>query len=979
MKKNTPCAPLRRLFPILLALSGLLFTLSARAQGGYVRGHVIDAFTGDGVVDARVAVVRTDGSAVADTFSRAMTKPGTDFFYPARFTLAVPAAGTYVLRIKKAGYEPFERRVEARFSRRNRYVDLGHLALTPKARELGEAAVKATKIKMVYRGDTLIYNADAFDLPDGSMLDDLIEQLPGAQLRDGRVYVNGRYVENILLSGKDFFNGNAQLALQNLPAYVVGKVKVYEREGERSKTMGRDMGDKSYVMDVHLKPDYQGSWTFDADLAYGTERRYSGTFFGLYVDRRQGLVLSADMNNLNLIRQRKWANGSATYRTLSGFMAGKSATANYHFEPGDAVRFTASADYTHVGQDVNVRTNEVTYLTAGDAFRRTETGSRLSSDRVNAGLGLALRPQKGRYVDLNYKMGYNRHHDTEAGRVANFQTDPDGLPGEALDSAMADPLSAAWRRAVTSRTLSERLLTGYEVRHEARAEAHFAFVPDLLDVDAAFSQTHKHDENFDRYRLDYPAGGLDTDFRRRYYDRPADNFRFTANAKYALSYVENDSVSGRIEPSYQFTWTRDEAQNPLYRLDSLPGWDEGSGRTLGALPSLRDSLQQCIDAENSYFSTIKTFAHRAGVKFYHKQPLRRHGWITLRAELPLRHEYVHLDYNRNRTPYAVSRRALFAEPSASVAWYPRRADKNGSELAVSADYSLRGAQPSAFYLIDVRDDSDPLHISLGNSGLDNTLTHSVSAEARRTWKKKAVSLSARLSYERTKNAVAMSQTYDRRTGAITSQPVNVDGNYLTNGSVDLSLPLDRAQKFTLNLYGYARYAHSRDLNYTAGMDASAISSVDNINTTGRFSIAWRPGKWGSLRANVKATHIRANGDRADFTPVRTTDMEYGLEGQANLPLDFTLSGNFGLTSYYGYGDSRMDRHSWDLNLRLDKSFIKGRLNLAVEGSNLLADDNMVDNYVNEQGRIETFRNVLPRYVLFHVAYKLNIAPKKRNR
>ena len=75
----------------------------------------------------------------------------------------------------------------------------------------------------------------------------------------------------------------------------------------------------------------------------------------------------------------------------------------------------------------------------------------------------------------------------------------------------------------------------------------------------------------------------------------------------------------------------------------------------------------------------------------------------------------------------------------------------------------------------------------------------------------------------------------------------------------------------------------------------------------------------------------------------------------------------------------MDRHSWDLNLRLDKSFIKGRLNLAVEGSNLLADDNMVDNYVNEQGRIETFRNVLPRYVLFHVAYKLNIAPKKRTR
>ena len=142
MKALIPCAPLRHLFPVLLALAGLLFTLSARAQGGYVRGHVVDAFTGDGVVDARVAVVRTDGSAVADTFSHAMMKPGTDFFYPARFTLAVPVAGTYVLRIMKAGYEPYERRVEVQFSRRNRYVDLGYIALTPKARELGEAAVR---------------------------------------------------------------------------------------------------------------------------------------------------------------------------------------------------------------------------------------------------------------------------------------------------------------------------------------------------------------------------------------------------------------------------------------------------------------------------------------------------------------------------------------------------------------------------------------------------------------------------------------------------------------------------------------------------------------------------------------------------------------------------------------------------------------------------------------------------------------------
>ena len=53
--------------------------------------------------------------------------------------------------------------------------------------QLGEAVVKGTKIRMFYKGDTLVYNASAFQLPDGSMLNDLVAQLPGAEIRDGNI------------------------------------------------------------------------------------------------------------------------------------------------------------------------------------------------------------------------------------------------------------------------------------------------------------------------------------------------------------------------------------------------------------------------------------------------------------------------------------------------------------------------------------------------------------------------------------------------------------------------------------------------------------------------------------------------------------------------------------------------------------------------------------------------------------------------
>lgn len=50
-----------------------------------------------------------------------------------------------------------------------------------------------------------MYNADAFQLSQGSMLDALIEQLPGAQLNeDGVITVNGKRISSLLVNGKDF-------------------------------------------------------------------------------------------------------------------------------------------------------------------------------------------------------------------------------------------------------------------------------------------------------------------------------------------------------------------------------------------------------------------------------------------------------------------------------------------------------------------------------------------------------------------------------------------------------------------------------------------------------------------------------------------------------------------------------------------------------------------------------------------------------
>lgn len=80
-------------------------------------------------------------------------------------------------------------------SRRHRQPGRPHL--------LGEVVVKGTRIKMAYKNDTIVYNASAFQLPDGSMLDALVRQMPGVELKDdGTILVNGEKVDFLTLNGR---------------------------------------------------------------------------------------------------------------------------------------------------------------------------------------------------------------------------------------------------------------------------------------------------------------------------------------------------------------------------------------------------------------------------------------------------------------------------------------------------------------------------------------------------------------------------------------------------------------------------------------------------------------------------------------------------------------------------------------------------------------------------------------------------------
>ena len=271
-----------------LALSFCLLTvLSSQAQTVHIKGQTKAHFTYDPIPNVYILVMDKDSTILASGMSSE-----NEGLNPVQFTIDAPLRESYLIQFSCLGYET--RWMPVILKKKQTYVDLGNVTLKRAPKLLEEAVVKATKIKMVVKNDTLIYNADAFQLSEGSMLDNLVRQLPGVELHDGgRITVNGRFVSSLLLNGKDFFKGNPSIALENLPAYMVNRVKVYEKEPEDAYLMKqRDERDKELVMDVNLKREYSVGFIANAEGGLGSGDRYLGRLFGLRFTNHSRLSFS---------------------------------------------------------------------------------------------------------------------------------------------------------------------------------------------------------------------------------------------------------------------------------------------------------------------------------------------------------------------------------------------------------------------------------------------------------------------------------------------------------------------------------------------------------------------------------------------------------------------------------------------------------------------------------------------------------------
>lgn len=97
----------------------------------------------------------------------------------------------------------------------------------------------------------------------------------------------------------------------------------------------------------------------------------------------------------------------------------------------------------------------------------------------------------------------------------------------------------------------------------------------------------------------------------------------------------------------------------------------------------------------------------------------------------------------------------------------------------------------------------------------------------------------------------------------------------------------------------------------------------------------------------------------------------------SLPWDMDLSTDISMRSRRGYQDNCFNTDELVWNMSLSKSIMNGNLTFKLKAYDILNQISSVHYAINAQMQTESWHNMLGRYVMLSVMYRLNLEPKKK--
>ncbi len=930
---------------------------STQAININIRGTVFENESLDPMEGASVKLTDADGKMITG----AMTKKNGQFVLP-----NVPT-GTYTISVTMMGYKT--QSFKLTLPKKAGNFKVNDVMMREDAQTLAETVVVGKLAEMTVVEDTVMYNADAYKMPDGSMVEELVKRLPGIVVDDdGGFTYNGKKVEQFLVDGKEFFGNNRDMVLKNLPAEIVDKVKAYDRKSELARVTGIDDGNERTVLDFQIKKDRKRSWFGNVDGGYGTRDRYAGNLrLNRWIGDQKFTVVGGGNNNggngmtdnqnagatMNLQKNKVELNGSVT----GSWSQGKSQSWS----------------------------NSQNFELSSPKYNNNHSWSGNKNNRMNTQFRLEWKPDSSWNIQFRPEFSWNKSNSHNDNESAQFKDDPYldkyvNYFGLAEDEEY-DPL-AVWRRLEDDFDIgiNHRRSTSRNENHSLNASGSLQINKRLakpgrnvtLNLNGSYGNSTSESNSYSQ--TDYlqsianEMGILidDSIYHKVQFNRnPSNNYNMSAQ----FSYSEPIAMQTFLQFSYRVNYRfQDNQRGPRSIFDHY--FDETTGIWLNPvfgyglgeinLDNYRDfyDSQYVVDDTLQMGYTTNRYVNqevRAQIRFN-----RTKYQLTLGGNL--QPQYNAIDYVKGGRHVETSRNIVNASPNVNFRYNFSRQEQ------FNFRYNGNTGQPSIENMLPgVLSDNDPLNIRYGNPDLKPSFTQSMNMDYRRTVVESQRTNALNFQFRTTQNSTTNRTEYNEETGGRVSMPVNVNGNWSGSASYNFNTALGEKKSWRIdnqlggNMNNNVGYQFNSKQKETVRTRTRSSSVNDRLRLTYRHN--WET-EW-QLETSISGT-ARYNINRS--TNPNATNLDIWNFGgnysfHLTMPWGMELYTDVSENSRRGYADKAANINRWIWNASISQKFFKRALTVSLRAVDILNQRDDINRNVGATSRTDSHSQMVSSYVM----------------
>ena len=891
-----------------------LVTFWCQAQQTYsLKGTVYDSASRESLPFANVVLKTTKDSVLKATVTDSL----------GRFKLDQLTKGDYLLQVSFIGFTPYEKSIEL-----NDQLDMGAIWLSEKPMGLADVTIEAEAEPVVVKEDTLEFNARSYPVPEGAELEELLKKLPGAEIKDGALIINGKRIEKVLVDGKPFFSTQINVAMKDLPADLVKKIQVIDEKSEEAQFTGHDDGKRTPVLNVVSKPEKKKGYFGSLSSTYSPPGRAStggnaGIFKG---DTRLGI--NARYNNLGggspgaVMAMSEMGSESipvSISEGSSGISTDKSAGASYSTSIKNKLDINSSFSWSN-SETVSSSSISRKYLQAVDKGRTYEQ----QSERENS------RSRYSGNIKLRYKPNDNNHFSFSQ-YVSQSQTftnsDLEGITfqeGKVLNTTenrnYSNSISTAWRNQASWR---------HKFSKEGRT----------LSIALNFSENTSEGQDSVRSVNTFTDGTI-TEQRFDQVSSPTDRSR---NSGISVTVTEKTGEKSSLRFGYQYTHSLSQTERLL--LDYTPssgGYDE-----LDPLRSSDFSLVQTVQEFNSGYSV---------------------NTKKLRISPNLSYETILIN-NDQTYPREVQINKRFSGliPRLSIISYP----KEGKQIRVNLSRSMKA--PRATQLQDVLDNSNPLFLRQGNPDLKAGFSNHFSVNLHNVNSETGAYSSMRFASSLWENAITnytivgdgsnAPEGLDLPIGARYTRPVNI------SGAKSLSADYSKNHKV---LKGKMRMGYGLGLSHSYSPQF-INESLQSVRTTS-YNVSMNFTSNFSKEVTLQMTALPRYSRVRNSNPEQDNSSYFSWSGQFrahwNSKKGYVLSTNVAYTYNSGVNElGSFSRFIWNASVK--RQLFKKKLSVGVTANDILRQLSDQNRNVSSEYIQNSSTELLRQVFRFSLSYRFS--------